>query len=91
VEPQIKREDRIEPERWDSIVENAELQDDILYSTKAYDAKREKVTGVKPKTAGNQGSQNGRTATENKERSETTPQQRREERHASTVEKQDIL
>jgi hypothetical protein len=51
VEPQIKREDRIEPERWDSIVENAELQDDILYSTKAYDAKREKVTGVKPKTA----------------------------------------
>jgi hypothetical protein len=51
VEPQIKREDRIEPERWDSIVENAELQDDILYSTKAYDAKREKATGVKPKTA----------------------------------------
>jgi hypothetical protein len=95
VEPQIKREDRIEPERWDSIVENAELQDDILYSTKAYDAKREKVTGTKPKTAAlestNQGSQNGRTATENKERSETTPQQRREERHASTVEKQDIL
>jgi hypothetical protein len=32
-------------------VENAELQDDILYSTKAYDAKREKVTGTKPKTA----------------------------------------
>jgi hypothetical protein len=51
VEPQMKREDRIEPERWDSIVENAELQDDILYSTKAYDAKREKVTGTKPKTA----------------------------------------
>jgi hypothetical protein len=51
VEPQIKREDRIEPERWNSIVENAELQDDILYSTKAYDAKREKVTGVKTKTA----------------------------------------
>jgi hypothetical protein len=47
VEPQIKREDRTEPERWDSIVENAELQDDILYSTKAYDAKREKVTGTK--------------------------------------------
>jgi hypothetical protein len=100
VEPQIKREDRIEPERWDSIVANAELQDDILYSTKAYDAKREKATGVKPKpqlwnppteTLGNQESQNGRTATENKERSATTPQQRREERHASTVEKQDIL
>jgi hypothetical protein len=51
VEPQIKQEDRTEPERWDSIVENAELQDDILYSTKAYDAKREKVTGTKPKTA----------------------------------------
>jgi hypothetical protein len=32
-------------------VENAELQDDILYSTKAYNAKREKVTGTKPKTA----------------------------------------
>jgi hypothetical protein len=43
------------------------------------------------KTTGNQGSQNDRTATENKERSETTPQQRREERHAATVEKQDIL
>jgi hypothetical protein len=51
VEPQIKREDRIDPERWDSIVVNAELQDDILYPTKAYDAKREKVTGTKPKTA----------------------------------------
>jgi hypothetical protein len=51
VEPQIKREDRIDLERWDSIVENAELQDDILYSTKAYDSKREKVTGTKPKTA----------------------------------------
>jgi hypothetical protein len=42
VEPQIKREDRIDPERWDSILENAELQDDILYSTKAYDTKQEK-------------------------------------------------
>jgi hypothetical protein len=41
-------------------------------------------------TLGNQESQNGKTATENKERSATTPQQRREERHASTVEKQDI-
>jgi hypothetical protein len=52
VEQQIKRGDRIDPERWDCIVEMAELQDDILYSTKAYDAKREKVTGTKPKTAG---------------------------------------
>jgi hypothetical protein len=51
VEPQIEREDRIEPERWDSIVENAELTDNILYSTKRYDDKREKVIGVKPKTA----------------------------------------
>jgi hypothetical protein len=42
-------------------------------------------------TTGNQGSQNGRAATENKERSETTPRQRREERHAFTVEKQGIL
>jgi hypothetical protein len=75
-------------------------KDDILYSTKAYDAKREKVTGTKPKTAAflstnknnwHPRKQNGRTATENKERSETIPQQRREERHASTVEKQDIL
>jgi hypothetical protein len=51
VEPQIIRKDRIDPERWDSIVENVELQDDILYSTQAYDAKRENVTGNKPKTA----------------------------------------
>jgi hypothetical protein len=32
-------------------VENAELQNNILYSTKAYDAKREKEIGTKPKTA----------------------------------------
>jgi hypothetical protein len=50
VEPHNKREDQIYPERWDSIVEDAELQDDILYSTQAYDAKREKITGTKPKT-----------------------------------------
>jgi hypothetical protein len=50
VEQQIEREDRIEAESWDSIVENAELQDDILYSTKPYDAKREEVTETKPKT-----------------------------------------
>jgi hypothetical protein len=51
VEPHIKREDQIDPERWESIVEDAELQDDILYSTKAYDAKRETLTETKPKTA----------------------------------------
>jgi hypothetical protein len=51
VEPHIKREDRIDPERWESIVEDAELQDDILYSTKAYDAKRETLTETQPKSA----------------------------------------
>jgi hypothetical protein len=52
VEPQIKRDERIDLERWDTIVENPELRDnDILYSTKAYDAKREKVIGTNPKTA----------------------------------------
>jgi hypothetical protein len=51
VELQIKRDNRIDPQRWDSIVEMAELQDYILYSTKAYDRKREKTTRTKSTTA----------------------------------------
>jgi hypothetical protein len=76
VEPQIKREDRIEPERWDSIVENAELQDDILYSTKAYDAKREKATGVKPKTAALESTNRNNLATKEAKMAEQQPKTR---------------
>jgi hypothetical protein len=31
VEPQIHRKNRTDPEKWDSIIEMAELHDDILY------------------------------------------------------------